>query len=207
MMFSKGKKDKFSELLLSITSNLQETTYFCVEKPVSNHHELQLFLENVKEYESTGDELIQKITKELNQTFITPIDREDMLQLALHIDDVLDGIEHIAGLLEMYSVTSLTDQMKKFFRINHQCASEISEAITLLSLKKLQAIPVHSSALKEHEANSDNLLRTALKNLFATEKDPIKIIQYKDIYESLEGIVDSCRKVANTLDSIVMKNA
>lgn len=207
MMFSKGKKDKFSELLLSITSNLQETTYFCVEKPISNHHELHLFLENVKEYESTGDELIQNITKELNQTFITPIDREDILQLALYIDDVLDGIEHTAALLEMYSVTNLTDQMKKFFRINHQCATEISEAITLLSLKKLPSIPVHSSALKEHEANSDNLLRTALKNLFASEKDPIKIIQYKDIYESLESIVDSCRKVANTLDSIVMKNA
>ncbi len=207
MMFSKGKKDKFSELLLSMTSNLQETTYFCVEKTISNHHELQLFLENVKEYESTGDELIQKITKELNQTFITPIDREDILQLALHIDDVLDGIEHTAALLEMYSVTSMTEQMKTFFRINHQCATEITEAITLLSLKKLQSIPVHSSALKEHESNSDNLLRTALKNLFATEKDPIKIIQYKDIYESLEGIVDSCRKVANTLDSIVMKNA
>lgn len=207
MKFSKGKKDKFSELLLNITSNLQETTTFCVKQHISNHHELQVFLEHVKKYESDGDEWIQRITKELNQTFITPIDREDLLQLALHIDDVLDGIEHSAALLEMYSITSLNDHMKKFLQINQQCATEISEAVTLLSLKKLQSIPGHASKLKEHEANSDNLLRTAVKNLFATEKDPIKIIQYKDIYESLEGIVDSCRKVANTLDSIVMKNA
>ncbi|WP_368657933.1 DUF47 domain-containing protein [Metabacillus halosaccharovorans] len=207
MRFSKGKKDKFSELLLNITSNLQETTKFCVEQDISNHHELQIFLENVKEYESAGDEFISSITKELNQTFITPIDREDILQLALHIDDVLDGIEHVAALLEMYSVTSLTEQMKKFLSINYQCATEIFEAVALLSVKKLQSIPAHSLKLKEHETNSDNLLRTAVKNLFATEKDPIKIIQYKEIYESLEGIVDSCRKVAITLDSIVMKNA
>lgn len=207
MMFSKGKKDKFSELLLNITSNLQETTKFCVEQKIANHHDLQIFLEHVKEYESAGDELIQRITIELNQTFITPIDREDILQLALHIDDVLDGIEQVAALLEMYSVTSLTDHMKKFLQINHQCSIEISEAVTLLSLKKLQSIPAYALKLKEHETNSDNLLRTAVKNLFANVKDPIKIIQFKDIYESLESIVDSCRKVANTLDSIVMKNA
>lgn len=207
MVFSKGKIDKFSELLLKITSNLQDSTKFCVDHTISNHHELQIFLEKVKEYESAGDELIHSITRELNQTFITPIDREDILQLALHIDDVLDGIEHIAGLLEMYSVTYLTEQMKKFLQINHQCAVEIAEAVTLLSLKKLQSIPAYSLKLKEHEANGNNLLRTAVKNLFAHVKDPIKIIQYKDIYESLDGIVDSCRKVANTLDSIVMKNA
>lgn len=207
MVFSKGKKDKFSELLIQMTDNLKLTTKYCLEQNISNHHELQIFLEAVKEYESVGDELIQRITKELNSTFITPIDREDMLQLAIHIDDVLDGIEHTAAMLEMYSVTHLTDHMKKFLSINHQCADEISQAITCLSQKKLQAISPYSSKLKEHEAHGDNLLRTAIKNLFATVKDPIKIIQYKDIYESLEGISDSCRKVANTLDTIVMKNA
>ncbi|PGT79246.1 DUF47 domain-containing protein [Bacillus sp. AFS040349] len=207
MVFSKGKRDKFSELLLKMTDNLQSTTQYCIEQNISNHHELQIFLEAIKEYESTGDELIQTITRELNQTFITPIDREDILQLAIDIDDVLDGIEHTAALFEMYSVTNVTEHMKKFVNINHQCAVEISLAITCLSQRKLQAISPYSLKLKEHEANSDNLLRTAVKNLFATVKDPIKIIQYKDIYESLEGIVDSCRKVANTLDSIVMKNA
>lgn len=207
MVFSKGKKDKFSELLLKITDNLQQTTKYCLQQKITNHHELQLFLETVKEYETTGDSFIHIITKELNSTFITPIDREDILQLAVDLDDILDGIEHIAALLEMYSVTNLTDHMKKFIDIIHQCSIEISHAIECLSQKKLQEISPYSLKIKELESNSDNLLRLAVKNLFAVVKDPIKIIQHKDIYESLEGIVDDCRKVSNTLDSIVMKNA
>ncbi|APH03627.1 DUF47 domain-containing protein [Bacillus weihaiensis] len=207
MVFSKGKRDKFSELLVKITGNLEKTTRFCVEHTIANHHDLQLFLETVKDYENQGDEYIHIITKELNQTFITPIDREDILELAIQLDDVLDGLEHIGAMLEMYSVVELTEHMKKFIQTIHQCAIEISQAIECLSSKKLQDISTYSLRIKEHESNSDNLLRVAVKNLFAGVKDPIKIIQHKDIYEALEGIVDDCRKVANILDSIAMKNA
>jgi predicted phosphate transport protein (TIGR00153 family) len=207
MVFSRGKKDKFSEILVQITDNLQETAQFFLDQDISNHHELQVFLETIKEHELIGDTFVHTIIKELNETFITPIDREDILQLAVNLDDVLDGIEHIAGLLEMYSVTKPTDQMKKFVQKIYECSIEISGAIDYLSQKKLTAIAPYSQKIKEIEDHTDNLLRIAVKNLFATVKDPIKIIQYKEIYEALEGIVDDCRSVANTLDSIIMKNA
>jgi uncharacterized protein len=207
MFFLRGKKDKFSMLLLQITGNLQATTQFFLDHEISNQHELHIFLETIKKYETVGDTFVETLMKELNQTFITPIEREDILQLAVDLDDVLDDIEHVAGLFEMYSVTNPTEQMKKFVQKIHECSIEISSAIDCLSKKKLPAITPYALKIKELESNTDNLLRTAIKNLFANVKDPIKIIQYKEIYEALEGIVNDCRKVAITLESIIMKNA
>lgn len=206
-MFSKGKKDKFTLLLTDISENLRVASQFFLDHKISNPHDLKVFFETIKEYENKGDSIVHTMIKELNQAFITPIEREDLLQLTMVLDDVLDGIEEAAALLEMYSVVEPTDHMKKFVQNIHKCSLEIAEAIELLSNKKLSAISPHSVKIKEYESNCDNLLRTAVKNLFATEKDPIKIIQYKEIYETLEEIADSCQDVANTLDSIIMKNA
>ncbi|WP_338788328.1 DUF47 domain-containing protein [Metabacillus sp. FJAT-53654] len=207
MVFFRGKKDKFSELLLKMTDNIQSATTFFLAQDISSNQGLQLLLKTIKEYEVNGDRYVETITKELSHTYITSIEREDLLQLAVYLDDVLDGMEHTAGLLEMYSVTKSTEHMKKFAQKIHDCSIEISSAINLLSRKKLLSITPYSLKIKELESDTNNLLRMSIKNLFATMKDPIMIFQYKEIYESLEGIVNDCCKVAKTLDTIIMKNA
>jgi uncharacterized protein len=95
----------------------------------------------------------------------------------------------------------------KFVHLINESAKEISICIDLLSQKKLLDMRTHLIKIKEYESNCDNLQRLSVKHLFATEKDTIKIIQYKEIYETLEEIADSCQGVANTLESIIMKNA
>ncbi|MBO1513991.1 DUF47 domain-containing protein [Metabacillus bambusae] len=207
MFFSRGKKDKFSSLLLQMTDNLQSATTFFLAQDISSNQGLQLLLKTIKEYEVNGDKYVETITKELSHTYITSIEREDLLQLAVYLDDVLDGMEHTAGLLEMYSVTKTTEHMKKFSQKIHDCSIEISSAVNLLSRKKLLSITPYSLKIKELESDTNNLLRMSIKNLFATMKDPIMIIQYKEIYESLEDIVNDCCKFAKTLDTIIMKNA
>jgi uncharacterized protein Yka (UPF0111/DUF47 family) len=202
-----GKKDKFSELLLQMSDNLQSATTFFLAQDISSNQGLQLLFKTIKEYEVNGDRYVETITKELSHTYITSIEREDLLQLAVYLDDVLDGMEHTAGLLEMYSVTMTTEHMKKFAQKIHDCSIEISSAINLLSRKKLLSITPYSLKIKELESDTNNLLRMSIKNLFATMKDPIMIIQYKEIYESLEDIVNDCCKVSKTLDTIIMKNA
>jgi uncharacterized protein len=206
MLFS-SKKDKFSLKLADIATNLNECSKYFVEYKVNNINNLKELSENMKAFETKGDSYIHQIILELNKTFITPIEREDILQLAMHMDDVLDGLEHCSARFEMYSITEADEYMIKFVEWIHQCTVEISHAIELLSEKKLQNIRVHAIKIKDYESKCDDVLRASIKHLFANETNPIKVIQYKELYEMFEEIADSCQDVANTLETIVMRNA
>jgi uncharacterized protein Yka (UPF0111/DUF47 family) len=108
------KVDKFSALLSNISSNLDESVDFFTEYKLKNISDLKIFSEKMKEYESKGDTFVHEVIKELNDAFITPIEREDILQLAMSMDDVLDGLEACAALFEMYSITDADEFMLKF---------------------------------------------------------------------------------------------
>jgi uncharacterized protein len=202
-----GKKDKFSILLSEIAVNLKEGANYFADYKLKNVSDLQIFFEKMKEYETKGDSYVHDIIKELNNAFITPLEREDILHLAMSMDDVLDGFEQCAALFEMYSITDADEFMLKLVEAIRNAVIEIEKAIVLLTNKKLLQIRAHSILIKDYESKCDGILRQSIKQLFATEKDPIRIIQYKEIYENLEDIADSCQGVANTLETIIMKNA
>ncbi|WP_433748463.1 DUF47 domain-containing protein [Falsibacillus pallidus] len=202
-----GKKDKFSILLGNISSNIVTAANYYADFKITNVSDLKIFSDKMKEYETKGDNLVHDMILELNQAFITPIEREDLLALTMTLDDVLDGLEHNAALFEMYSITTADDYMIKFVEAIRNCAIEIEKAINLLSTRKLKDIREHAIKIKDQESMCDGVLRQSIKNLFATEKDPIQIIKVKEIYENLEEIADDCQNVANTLETIVMKNA
>lgn len=201
------KKDKFAVLLSSIAANLKEATNYFADYKLKNVSDLKIFSEKMKEYESKGDSFVHKVIKELNNTFITPIEREDILLLAMSMDDVLDGLEHCAALFEMYTITNADEYMLKFVDALRNCSLEIEQAVDLLSTKKLLKIRDHAIKIKDYESKCDNIQRQSIKHLFSIEKDPIRLIKYKEIYENLENIADSCQGVANTLETIIMKNA
>ncbi len=201
------KKDKFAIILCSISANLKESADFFADYKLKNVSDLKIFAEKMKEYETKGDSFIHEVTVDLNNAFITPIEREDILHLAMSMDDVLDGIEACAALFEMYSITEADNFMIKFVDAIRNAAIEIDQAVELLSTKKLLNIRDHAIKIKDYESTCDGILRQSIKHLFATEKDPIRIIQYKEIYETLEDIADYCQSVANTLETIIMKNA
>jgi len=201
------KKDKFTELLHEISLNIKEAATFFYDYKIKNVGDLKTFSDRIKEYEAKGDTFIHTITRELNNAFITPIEREDIMLLANTLDDVLDGLEEAAALFEMYSITNPTNHMQSFVTHLKNCVYEIDTSVALITHKKLSEVHQHAIKIKEYESNCDHLLRIAIKELFATESDPIKIIQYKEIYESLEEVADFCQSVANTLETIVMKNA
>lgn len=206
-MVFKAKKDKFSEMLLNISENIKESAQFLIDHEIKNASDLKEFSIRMKEYETKGDSYMHELIMELNKAFITPIEREDILQLAMSMDDVLDGLEHAAALFDMYSITQPDEYILKFVNAIHACANEIATAIELLSNKKLLDIRTNAIKIKDYESSCDDILRHSIKHLFSREKDPIKIIQYKEIYENLEEIADSCQGVANVLETIIMKNA
>lgn len=201
------KQDKFAILLKNISTNLKEGAYFFADYKLNNVSDLKIFFETIKSLETKGDSFVHETIQELNKVFITPIEREDILQLTMSMDDVLDGIEACAALFEMYSITQADEYMLKFVHAIRACADEIDESIDLLTNKKLPPIREHAIKIKDYESKCDGVLRLSIKHLFAVEKDPIRIIQYKEIYEALEEIADHCQGVANTLETIIMKNA
>lgn len=201
------KKDKFAVILSNISANLKESADFFADYKLKNVSDLKIFSEKMKEFENKGDSYIHEVTVDLNNAFITPIEREDILHLAMSMDDVLDGIEACAALFEMYSITQADEFMVKFVDAIRGAAIEIDKAVDLLSSKKLLNIRDHAIKIKDYESKCDGILRQSIKHLFTTEKDPIRIIQYKEIYENLEDIADYCQSVANTLETIIMKNA
>jgi uncharacterized protein len=201
------KKDKFAVYLENIASNLKESANFFAEYKLNNVSDLKIFSEKMKEYESKGDTMVHEVFKDLHNAFITFIEREDILTLTMSMDDVLDGLEHTAALFEMYSIVNADDYMLRFVDAIRSCASEIETAVEMLGTKKLQDMREHAIKIKDLESKCDGILRESIKSLFVNEKDPIRIIQYKEIYEELENIADYCQSVANTLETIIMKNA
>lgn len=201
------KQDKFNKLLSDIAINLKEGAMYFAEYKLNNISDLKIFSEKMKEYETKGDTLVHETIKELNNAFITPIEREDILHLAMAMDDVLDGFEQTADLFEMYSITNADEYMLKFVEAIQQSAVEIEKSVELLSSKKLLKIRDHAIKIKDLESKCDGVLRQSIKHLFSVEKDPIRIIQIKEIYENLEEIADSCQTVANAFETIIMKNA
>jgi uncharacterized protein len=201
------KKDKFAVYLSNIAINLKESANYFADYKLKNVSDLKIFSEKMKEYENKGDDMVHEVIKELHNAFITYIEREDILTLTMSMDDVLDGLEHTAALFEMYSIVDADDYMLRFVDAIRSCASEIETAVDLLAAKKLLNMREHAIKIKDLESKCDGILRESIKHLFVNEKDPIRIIQYKEIYEELENIADFCQAVANTLESIIMKNA
>jgi uncharacterized protein len=205
VMFKK-KNDVFYNTFEAMADTILEgVLYF--QQNVSTITDVTKFARDMKEYESKCDRHVHTILTELNKTFITPIERDDIMRLTGSLDDVLDGIEACASRFEMYNITEPDEYVTLFAENILRCAQQIKKAIYLLSEKKLLAMREPSIQINELENQADDLLRVSVKGLFAKVKDPIELIKRKEIYERLEQTTDYCEDVANTLETIIMRNS
>ncbi|WEG14792.1 DUF47 domain-containing protein [Pullulanibacillus sp. KACC 23026] len=200
------KKDKFITYLTDMSINLKESATFFSDYKLTDENSVNTFYQKMKDYETKGDNYVHDLIKDLNNAFITTIDREDILSLAMSMDDVLDGLEQTSALFEMYEITKADSFMERFVSTILKCTDEIETAVEMLSSRKLLKIREHAIKIKDYESKCDDILRESIKHLFKNEKDAIRIIQYKEIYEELEEVADACQAVANKLESIIMKN-
>lgn len=206
-MFGKKKSDPFFTALHKIAENMREAVVYAKEFKIETIADLKELSVKMKQYETDGDELIHDLIVLLNKSFMTPIEREDILELANKMDDVLDGTEHCIAHFEMFSFTEVDDSMRTFFEFIAKSADEIVAATEHLNKKDLHSMREHLIAIKDYERKCDEVSRSSIKQLFLTEKDPIRLIKTRDIYEQLEDIADYCQDVANTLETIIMRNA
>jgi predicted phosphate transport protein (TIGR00153 family) len=159
----------------------------------------------IKEVEHVGDGITHEIARKLNQTFITPIDREDIHDLASALDDILDVVEAIADRFVLYKVTAPTESAIKLSNVLYQAAVEVGATVDLLG-KPHPDVTECSVRVNSLENEADRISRDAISGLFENVTDPIAVIKWKEIYENFESGTDRCEDVANILERIALKH-
>src|SRR6187397_3741539 len=155
--------------------------------------------------EQEGDRITHDIIQRLNQTFVTPIDREDIYELASALDDVIDYTEEVADYLGLYKIEAPMSQAQDLSRVLHAAARQIAEAMP--RLRGFRDISHYTVELNRLENDGDRIVREAIASLFDTGIDPMVVIRWKDIFERLEEAIDATEHVANILQGIVIKNS
>ena len=154
--------------------------------------------------EHEGDRITHDIIQRLNQTFVTPIDREDIYALASGLDDIVDYTEEVADFLGLYRIEAPMVQAQRLAGILHHSCRLVSEAMP--RLRGFKDIHHYTVEINRFENEGDQVLREALASLFEAGIDPMLFIRWKDIFERLEDAVDATERVSNILEGIVIKN-
>ena len=157
----------------------------------------------MKEVEHQGDLVTHEIFERLNRTFITPLEREDIHDLASGLDDVVDAAEAIGSRLLLFGVTESRPEAVRMTEILVASARQIEQAVE--NLRNLQNLMSFTIEIHRLENEGDRLYRDAVAALFANGIDPMVVIRWKDIFESLEASVDACETVAHVLEGITLK--
>jgi hypothetical protein len=160
---------------------------------------------HLKDLEHTGDTITHDLITRLNQTFITPFDREDIHELSSKVDDVLDLADAAACRLVLYRVKSVRPGVVDLAKILETATREILAAVRVLD--KQDHILNHCIEINRLENEGDRVSRALIATLFEQEKDPVEIIKWKEIIEAIETAIDKCEDVANVIESIVLKQA
>jgi len=170
----------------------------------ADYQDIEKKIDEIRRIEREGYELTHAILTKLNQTFITPIDREDIHQLASKLDDVLDFINAAGARIVMYRITAAPPAAAELARIILMQSQELQKAVSLM--QKNGHILVHCVEINRLENEADQVSQNAFASLFEHEKDPINLIKIKELLEFLERATDKAEDVANVLETVVLKN-
>lgn len=200
------KEVKFFDLFDKQAENLVKAAEF-YKKLVDEGNFTPENVRAMHELEHYGDELTHTIINTLNETFITPFDREDILALANRLDDIIDGIYLISNRFMLYKITKPTEYSKKMASTIEQSTKAMQKALaSLRSNKNMKETLFQCVEINRLENEGDVLRDEAISALFEKEKDPVMIIKQKELYEEAETVTDFCEHVANLVESILVKN-
>jgi len=159
----------------------------------------------ILDLEHNGDRIVHDIVHHLNQTFVTPIDREDILALASALDDIVDYTEEVADYLGLYRIEAPMDQAIRLARVLKDAARQIADALP--RLRAFKDVSHYTVEINRLENEGDRITREAVASLFDGGIDPMVVIRWKDVFERLESAIDATERVANIMEGIVIKNS
>ncbi len=176
--------------------------------PDSDASRTKAIVGEIEDLEHQADEVTHRIFAELNATFVTPFDREDIHQLASSLDDIMDYINGTSSRFILYNVNSATQYMRKLMEIIEMQVDMVGKGITYLrDFKNNKMLQEVLKKVNEYENDADTVFNLGIADLFENEKDAIELIKLKEIYIGLETATDRCEDVANVLESILIKHA
>jgi len=198
------RETKFFDLFAELSTAMSEGARL-LRSILEDPYDLEKRVAQVQDIEHRGDKATHAIITKLNQTFITPFDREDIHRLASSLDDVLDFVNAAATRLVMYKIHQPPVAAAELAGIIVLQSEELARGVSLL--EKNNGVIKHCDEINRLEDEADQVSRRAIGALFDHEKDPIQLIKMKELYEVLEVATDKAEDAANVLEAIVLKSA
>jgi len=205
------RNERFQTLFREDASNLaQAGTVFLSLVSTGDHESLREKSRELKDLEHRGDEITRRIFEALNTTFLTPIDREDIRDLASGIDSVLDDMEMVGSLMVQLNVVGGQEELLQMSEILASCTKEIEKLVSAIwSPQTIAETEGGLVRISELENQADALFSLVITKLFrsAVAADAIEVMKWKEIYQALEDSVDRSKEVAHAIGNIASKNA
>ncbi|MFC1918914.1 DUF47 domain-containing protein [Chloroflexota bacterium] len=201
------REEKFFELFEKSAQNMVQAAHQLKEL-VDTWENVGARVSEITELEHKGDTITHQIMEQLNRTFVTPFDREDIVLLAQSLDDVTDFIHAAADAMFIYKVNRPGQSAKELANIIVQGAAEVEKTMPNLRHRaKLGHIVERCVEINRLENMADRVFRTAMAELFSDTTDITEIIKWREIYEHMESATDRCEDVANVLEGVALKHA
>ena len=198
------KEDPYFSLFSQMTVKIQEAADILVEMLQAPDQEFGAFSKKIKSIEHECDELAHSVTTKLNKSFITPFDREDIYSLSMALDDVCDYIDAAARTIVMYDIHGNDPFSQELGGIIRKLAAEINGAVSFL--EEARGMEQHLLNIQRLENDADEIYFRAMAALFKNTSDAVKLIKYKELFDTLENATDKCEYVGNIIESIVLKH-
>lgn len=177
-----------------------------LQEIVEDFRDVEAKADRMRALEARGDEITVCIVQRLGKSFVTPIDREDILAIARGLDDIVDLIDASAARLVAYRIEEPTDEARQFVRLIVQAAKDLERMFSLLHLRDVDRIRLPKMAVNRAESEGDVLLRRVVAGLFASGQDALTVMKWKEIYETLEEVTDRQEDLANLIEGVIVKN-
>ena len=197
------KEEAFFDLFKQAAHNVIEGSRLLKEL-MEDYTNVQRKTERIKEVEHIGDGITHDIALRLNQTFLTPLDREDIHDLASALDDILDAVEAVADRFAIYKITQPTESAIRLGDILYRASVAVGRGVDHIAMSH-EEVKEYGVQVNSLENEADRVSRDAISELFEKEANPIAVIKWKEIYETFEEGTDRCEDVANVIERIVLK--
>jgi len=208
MVFSLKKKEDVFYDLFDETIDRVEQAGIALNDLMNDYTDVVTKICALKDIEHECDGHIHRIMKALNSSFITPIDREDIYNIAKEMDNIVDTIEEAANSFDLFLVTEVRDEAKIMSKLILECIVELKVVVNeMRRMKKSKLLKDKIIEVNRIENEGDVIYRKAIKSLFESDTPALEVVKWKLIFEFLEDSIDSCENVANILEGVVMKHA
>jgi predicted phosphate transport protein (TIGR00153 family) len=200
--------EKFYTFFEELTQNIVQASVVLKKLGSPDEAERHNAIKQINDLEHQCDTVTHKIFAELNSTFVTPFDREDISLLAASLDDIIDFMDGATGRFASYKIKECPKDLIKLIEILNLSILEIQKGIHCLrTIEKADLLRQILYQINDYENLADTVFEHAIADLFDNEKDPIQVIKLKDIYFGLETATDKCEDAANVLETILIKHA